>query len=63
RYDYLPVEEVLEVLAARPADTHVVITGRNAPDALIQAADLVTDMQMVKPPFRSGVKAQAGVEF
>ena len=63
RYDYLPVEEVLEVLAARPADTHVVITGRNAPDALIAAADLVTDMQMVKHPFRSGVKAQAGVEF
>jgi cob(I)alamin adenosyltransferase len=63
RYDYLPVEEVLEVLAARPADTHVVITGRNAPDALIEAADLVTDMQMVKHPFRSGVKAQAGVEF
>jgi cob(I)alamin adenosyltransferase len=50
-------------LAARPADTHVVITGRNAPDALIEAADLVTDMQMVKHPFRSGVKAQAGVEF
>lgn len=63
RYDYLPVEEVLEVLAARPADTHVVITGRNAPDALIEAADLVTDMQMVKHPFRGGVKAQAGVEF
>ena len=63
RYDYLPVEEVLAVLAARPADTHVVITGRNAPPELIEAADLVTDMQMVKHPFRSGVKAQAGVEF
>ncbi|MNN19278.1 Cob(I)yrinic acid a,c-diamide adenosyltransferase [compost metagenome] len=63
RYDYLPVEEVLQVLAVRPVDTHVVITGRNAPDALIEAADLVTDMQMVKHPFRSGVKAQAGVEF
>ena len=63
RYDYLPVEEVLAVLAARPADTHVVITGRNAPPELIEAADLVTDMQMVKHPFRAGVKAQAGVEF
>ena len=63
RYDYLPVDEVLAVLAARPADTHVVITGRNAPPELIEVADLVTDMQMVKHPFRSGVKAQAGVEF
>jgi cob(I)alamin adenosyltransferase len=63
RYDYLPVQEVLDVLACRPADTHVVITGRNAPSELIEAADLVTDMQMVKHPFRSGVKAQAGVEF
>jgi len=63
RYDYLPVEEVLAVLAARPADTHVVITGRNAPPEVIEAADLVTDMQMVKHPFRGGVKAQAGVEF
>ena len=63
RYDYLPVEEVLAVLAARPAGAHVVITGRNAPPELIEAADLVTDMQMVKHPFRGGVKAQAGVEF
>lgn len=63
RYDYLPVQEVLDVLACRPADTHIVITGRNAPSELIEAADLVTDMQMVKHPFRSGVKAQAGVEF
>ncbi|MFZ4164478.1 cob(I)yrinic acid a,c-diamide adenosyltransferase [Brevundimonas sp. NPDC058933] len=63
RYDYLPVEEVLAVLAARPAGAHVVITGRNAPPELMEAADLVTDMQMVKHPFRGGVKAQAGVEF
>ncbi|MET4684291.1 cob(I)yrinic acid a,c-diamide adenosyltransferase [Brevundimonas faecalis] len=63
RYDYLPVEEVLAVLAARPADTHVVITGRNAKPELIEAADLVTEMGLVKHPFRSGVKAQAGVEF
>jgi cob(I)alamin adenosyltransferase len=63
RYEYLPVDEVLAVLAAKPEMTHVVVTGRNAPDALIEAADLVTEMTQVKHPFRSGVKAQAGVEF
>lgn len=63
RYDYLPIEEVLEVLAEKPADTHVVITGRNAKPELIEIADLVTEMTLVKHPFRSGVKAQAGVEF
>lgn len=64
RYDYLPLDEVLEVLATKGAMTHVVITGRNAPDALIEAADLVTDMTQVKHPFREqGVKAQKGIEF
>ncbi len=64
RYDYLPVDEVLEVLGTKGAMTHVVITGRNAPDALIDAADLVTDMTQVKHPFRKqGVKAQKGIEF
>ena len=63
RYDYLPLEEVLEVLANKPADTHVVITGRNAPPELIEMADLVTEMTQVKHPFKEGVKAQAGVEF
>jgi cob(I)alamin adenosyltransferase len=64
RYDYLPVDEVLEVLATKGAMTHVVITGRNAPEALIEAADLVTDMTQVKHPFREqGVKAQKGIEF
>jgi len=63
RYDYLPVEEVVAALAARPAGKHVVVTGRNARDALIEIADLVTDMTLVKHPFRSGVKAQAGIEF
>lgn len=63
RYDYLPVEEVVAGLAARPKDTHVVVTGRNAKDELIEVADLVTDMTMVKHPFRSGVKAQVGIEF
>lgn len=64
RYGYLPLEEVLAVLRARPAMTHVVVTGRNAPAALIEAADLVTEMTLVKHPFREqGVRAQAGVEF
>ena len=63
RYDYLPMKEVLEVLRSRPADKHIVITGRNARDELIEIADLVTEMEQVKHPFRSGVKAQAGVEF
>jgi cob(I)alamin adenosyltransferase len=63
RYDYLDVAEVLETLAARPPMKHVVVTGRNAKDELIEAADLVTEMEQVKHPFRSGVKAQAGIEF
>lgn len=63
RYDYLPLDEVLDVLTARAPMKHVVVTGRNAADALMEAADLVTEMTMVKHPFRSGVKAQAGIEF
>ncbi|MHC8507917.1 MAG: cob(I)yrinic acid a,c-diamide adenosyltransferase [Rhodospirillales bacterium] len=63
RYGTLPVEEVVEALAARPKMLHVCVTGRNAKDELIEAADLVTDMTMVKHPFRAGVKAQKGVEF
>jgi len=63
RYDYLPVEEVLEVLAAKPEMKHVIITGRNARDELIEAADLVTEMEVIKHPFRAGVKAQKGIEF
>lgn len=63
RYDYLPVNEVLEVLTSRAPMKHVIVTGRNAADALIEAADLVTEMTLVKHPFRSGVKAQAGIEF
>ena len=63
RYDYLPLEEVLAVLTAKDAMKHVVVTGRNAPEALIEAADLVTEMTMIKHPFRSGVKAQAGIEY
>lgn len=63
RYDYLPLNEVVETLSARRDNLHVVVTGRNAKDALIDMADLVTEMTQVKHPFRSGVKAQAGIEF
>ncbi|KPF53764.1 cob(I)yrinic acid a,c-diamide adenosyltransferase [Novosphingobium sp. AAP1] len=63
RYDYLPLDEVLAVLTARPAMKHVIVTGRNARDELIAAADLVTEMAQIKHPFRAGVKAQAGIEF
>ncbi|MFT8951301.1 MAG: cob(I)yrinic acid a,c-diamide adenosyltransferase [Gluconobacter sp.] len=63
RYDYLPLEQVLEDLKARPGMQHVVITGRNAKPALVDAADLVTEMTLVKHHFNAGVKAQAGFEF
>lgn len=63
RYDYLPLDEVLAVLTGKDEMKHVVVTGRNAPEALIEAADLVTEMTMIKHPFRSGVKAQAGIEY
>ncbi len=63
RYDYLPLAEVLEVLRNKPADKHVIVTGRNAKEELIEIADLVTEMEQVKHPFRSGVKAQVGIEF
>jgi len=64
RYDYVDVNEVVTFLRdEKPPMTHVVCTGRNAKDELIDLADLVTEMELVKHPFRSGVKAQAGVEF
>ena len=63
RYEYLPIGDVLEGLAARPHMLHVVATGRNAQDDMIEAADLVTEMTLIKHPFRSGIKAQEGVEF
>jgi cob(I)alamin adenosyltransferase len=64
RYDYLSVDEVATFLRdEKPADKHVIVTGRNAPPALIEAADLVTEMALVKHPFRQGVKAQKGIEF
>ncbi|WP_371154918.1 cob(I)yrinic acid a,c-diamide adenosyltransferase [Jannaschia sp. 2305UL9-9] len=64
RYDYVDVEEVVTFLRDhKPPMTHVVCTGRNAKEPLIELADLVTEMELVKHPFRSGIKAQAGVEF
>jgi len=63
RYDYLPIEEVVAALRQKPRDLHVIVTGRNAKPELLEVADLVTEMTMVKHPFRSGVKAQAGIEF
>ncbi len=63
RYDYLPLDEVLAAFAARPAMQHVVVTGRNARPALVEAADLVTEMTLVKHHFAAGVKAQEGIEF
>ncbi len=64
RYDYVDIAEVVAFLKAeKPPMTHVVLTGRNAHPDLIEAADLVTEMELVKHPFRSGVKAQIGVEY
>ena len=64
RYGYIDLAEVLAFLEAeKPPMTHVVLTGRNAADDLIEAADLVTEMSLIKHPFRSGIKAQIGVEF
>jgi cob(I)alamin adenosyltransferase len=63
RYDYLDLKSVIEILAARRPDLHIVITGRNAKPDLIAAADLVTDMTLVKHHFAAGVKAQPGIEF
>jgi cob(I)alamin adenosyltransferase len=63
RYDYLPLDAVLAALAARRADLHVVVTGRNAKPALLDLADVVTEMTLVKHHFAAGVRAQAGIEF
>ncbi len=63
RYGYLAEAEVLAALAARPSGLHVVVTGRNARPALIAAADLVTEMTLVKHHFAAGVRAQEGIEF
>ena len=64
RYDYLPLDEVVSFLRDhKPDDVHVIVTGRNAKPELLEIADLVTEMTMVKHPFHAGIKAQAGIEF
>ena len=63
RYGYIAIDDVLPVLQGKPRDLHIVVTGRNASETLIEAADLVTEMTVIKHPFRSGVKAQPGIEF
>jgi cob(I)alamin adenosyltransferase len=63
RYDYLPLDEVVEFLKCKPEALHVIVTGRNAKEPLIEAADMVTEMTMVKHHFKAGVKAQKGIEF
>ncbi len=60
---YLPIEEIVTAFKARRPDLHVVVTGRGAPPELVEAADLVTEMRVVKHPFATGVQAQAGIEF
>ncbi|GAN79676.1 cob(I)yrinic acid a,c-diamide adenosyltransferase [Acidocella aminolytica] len=64
RYNYLDINAVTDfLLTDKPPLTHVVLTGRNAPSALLEAADLITEMGSTKHPFRDGIKAQPGVEF
>lgn len=63
KYGWLDLDEVLATLAARPPRQHVVITGRGAPEALVAAADTVTDMTLVKHAFKAGVAAMPGIEF
>jgi cob(I)alamin adenosyltransferase len=63
RYEYLDLHAIVARLGARRPDLHVVVTGRNAKPELIAAADLVTDMTLVKHHFAAGVKAQPGIEF
>ena len=62
-YGWLPLDDVLETLARRPPWLHVIVTGRDAPPELIEAADLVTEMRDVKHPFHRGLKAQPGIDF
>ena len=63
RYDYLSIDDVVKTIKGKREDLHIIITGRNAKEELIEISDLVTEMTMIKHPFRSGFKAQAGIEF
>jgi cob(I)alamin adenosyltransferase len=62
-YGWVPTEEVIETLRSRPPHMHVILTGRNAPEALIDCADLVTEMREIKHPYAKGIKAQPGLDF
>lgn len=62
-YGWIPIQEVINVLRQRPEGLHVLITGRDAPEELIDYADLVTEMREIKHPFNKGLKAQPGIEF
>ncbi len=62
-YGWIPIEEALEALRNRPGKLHVIITGRHAPQELIDYADLVTEMREIKHPYKKGIKAQPGIEF
>ena len=63
RYDYLSIDDEVKTIKGKREDLHIIITGRNAKEELIEISDLVTEMTMIKHPFRSGFKAQAGIEF
>jgi cob(I)alamin adenosyltransferase len=63
KYGYVPLDEVLETLRHKREDLHVIVTGRNAKDELIEMADLVTEMKLIKHPYKSGIKAQKGIEY
>ena len=63
RYEYLPLDDVVDVLSKKRKELHVVVTGRNAKEPLLEIADLVTEMEQVKHPFRNGIRAQVGIEF
>ncbi len=63
RYNYLDVQEVITFLKKKPKDLHIILTGRDAPPELIEIADLVTEMKVIKHPFKKGIKAQKGIEY
>ncbi len=62
-YGMLPVEEVLDFLATKPPELHLILTGRNAHPAIVELADLVTEMKLIKHPFEKGIMAQRGIEY
>ena len=62
-YGWIEVQEVIETLGKRPEMLHIIITGRHAPQELIDFADLVTEMNVIKHPYSEGIKAQPGIEF